>query len=228
MMSIARFRVPAAFCLAMGAACLPLDAQVPAGYQQYDSLGRQFTIALPNGWLVFDQTEHFRRLGATLQAEGFGLIYFSPVDIAALTAITPTGPTDSAMAIRRRVDTGEVPAFFVDRQPTERSMSCASLTRRGYSRVQDLLRRDGNSGGSHILELVGDSAAVGGCQGARFRQRVRTRNGTEWIADVRVAADGSTLYLFSLRNVAAYFDRNLPTFETAMSTLHLAGAPARP
>lgn len=199
-----------------------LAAQVPQGYQLYDSLPNQFTIALPDGWLVFDQNRRMRQLGLDIP-EGFGLVYFSPVNLAA------QGDRPDVAATLSRIDTGELPAFFVDRHLAERGMSCSTLTARGYRKVENLIRNTDFGRGSRPLEpLVGDSTTVGGCQGAHFRGRVRHRDGTEWVIDVRAVADLSTLYLFSLRNVAEYFGRNLPTYEAAMTTLHLAAAPARP
>ena len=44
------------------------------------------------------------------------------------------------------------------------------------------------------------------------------------MVDVRAVSDGKTLYLFSLRNTATNYSRNIETFEKALATLKLSSS----
>lgn len=201
---------------AIGLASLrPLAAlQVPAGYQTYDSLASEFTIALPQGWSAFDQAA---ALGARTPAP-FSMVIFSSVPMV-------QADPQQAVEVLGRVATGEIPSFFVQRQSNDRHMSCAGLTEKGEKRVFKLVRDTEFGRGTKAIEpLRQSSATIGGCQGIRLYGRVQARNGAEWIVEVNAVSNGATLYLFSLRNTAAHFQANAEAYTTALSTLHLAVA----
>jgi hypothetical protein len=42
--------------------------------------------------------------------------------------------------------------------------------------------------------------------------------------DVYAVSDGKTLYLFSLRNIKEYYEKDLEIYEKAISTLKLTGS----
>jgi len=211
----------------MALACAVLEAQLPEGYVLNDALKAQFTLALPAGWMASDQGQRMRQLGVRIP-EGFGLVYFSSVNVAEAFGPFEKGQEEQgqkSLDVLRQINTGELPSFFVDRHRAEKGMSCHSLTAKGSQKVFAMIKDSDFGKGTTTLEpLRMDSTTIGGCQGARYRGRVQGRNGPEWVIDVQAVSDGSVLYLFSLRNRAENFAKNFPVYQTAMSTLRLSVA----
>lgn len=211
----------------MALACAVVEAQLPEGYVLNDALKTQFTLALPAGWMSSDQGQRMRQLGGRIP-EGFGLVYFSSVNVAEAFGPFEKGQEEQgqkSLDVLRQIDTGALPAFFVDRRRAEKGMSCRSLTAKASQKVYDMIKDSDFGKGTKTVEpLRVDSVAIGGCQGASFRGRVQNRNGAEWVIDVQAVSDGTVLYLFSLRNRTEHFDKNFPVYQTAMSTLRLTVA----
>ncbi len=70
-------------------------------------------------------------------------------------------------------------------------------------------------------DLYSETISIGDCQGLRIRGRTKKADGTEKVVDVHALSDGNTLYLFSLRNIAENYDKNLEVYEEAVSTVRL-------
>jgi hypothetical protein len=202
-------------------------AQIPDGYSMYSGHQEQFTLALPEGWIAYDQRKHLAGLGTNAD-DGLGVIIFSPVDLAAMAGPFPAGQQPDVQALldtMGKIDTGELPSFFVERSRSERGMSCASLGDKGIKGIQKRVHESEFGHGTKTIEpLRADSIAVGGCQGIHIHGRVITRTAGEWVVDVHAASDGQFLYLFSLRHSATYFEANLPPYMTGLATLRLAAA----
>lgn len=186
-------------------------AQVPEGFVLYDGHKTEFTIALPRGWMVYDQL-------AALTGKA------SPAGMLIFTSSSPEGlAIEQQLEVMAKMDRGELPSFFVDRAPAKKGTTCASFPEKAQKEVVKLLQR--SLPGANVEPPRVEAATVGGCQGLRVRMNVRAKDGTEWLADIRAVSDGKTLYLFSLRNHSANFEKNLESYEKSMSTLRLAGAP---
>jgi hypothetical protein len=185
----------------------------PEGFYRYEDLKTQFTISLPVGWSVYKQTE-----AITGRPSSMGLVVFSK---------EPVTKPNEAMAdpgLLARVDTGEVPSFFVDRiSPTVSGMSCDNFSTTAAYRVGIGLIKDPMFSAARQLlfatPLEHKRIQLGGCQGFRYEGRGKNN---EWMLDVRAVSDGKVIYLFTLRNRAEYFSKNVATFDQALGTLRLS------
>ena len=186
-----------------------------------DGLKDQFTIILPEGWAVYDQTAAF-----TGKPGLYGMVFFAAEPVLSPGEKVPS--TAESMETLLRIDRGDVPSFFVDRHSAGRGMSCSKLTRNARTGIELMVGRDPIFGGlarqmflpnrphTSLIEL-------GGCQALKLEGRGRVGpEKTEWILDVRAVSDGRTLYLFSLRNPADNFARNRGVYEAALATLRLS------
>ena len=186
-------------------------AQVPDGFVLYEGHKAEFTIALPQGWTVYDQM-------AALGGKP------SPVGMLIFTSSSPEKlEIEQQLKVMGKMDTGELPSFFVDRTPAKKGMTCSSFPEKAQKDVAKLIQR--SLSGANVEPPRVEAATVGGCQGLRVRMDVRAKDGTEWLADVRAVSNGNTLYLFSLRNHKGNFEKNLEAYEKALSTLRMAVAP---
>ncbi len=184
----------------------------PDGYEAYDGLKDQFTIALPAGWSVYDQTQ-----ALSGKASPHGVIFFSA------ELLTKAGETLADLGAMSRADTGDLPSFFVDRKPAARGMSCAKFTKPAAYDIGVMLTEDPIFGAVRrrfsSTPIHHDPIPIGGCQGYRYKGEGKKG---QWILDVRAVSDGKVLYLFSLRSTAENYDKNIDTFEKAIGALRLA------
>lgn len=223
------YRAPLLFLLSitLQAPTLSWAVQIPEGYALYTGHQDEFTLALPADWLAFDQAKLLAGGGVDAPV-GLGLVIFSPVDLAAVMGPFPAGQLpdrDALLATLGRIETGETPNFFVDRSRSEPGMSCAGLGQKGMKNIQKRVHDTDFGRGTKTLEpLRVDSAVVGGCQGIHLHGRVQTRSGEDVVIDVHAASDGRRVYLFSLRNSAAYYEANHAPYSTGLATLRLAAA----
>ena len=204
-----RYALPLAMLFALGTS-RAAHAQLPDGFTLYEGHKSQFTIALPEGWTVYDQ-------GALMsgKASATGMLIFTSTNPSTL-------PVDKQIQLIAQIDTGEAPAFFVDRQKATKGTSCASFPEKAQKDVAKLVQK--SASGTNVQPPVVEAATVGGCQGLHVRLDVKSKDGTEWIVDVRAVSSGNTLYLFSLRNHKANFEKNVESYDKALSTLKMNGA----
>lgn len=180
------------------------------------AVGSQFTITLPDGWSVYDQS------AAVLGIAGpTGMVIFSA------EPLTTPGQATADIEQLARVDRGELPSFFVDRQAAEKGMACDRLSRTAVYNIGMKVIQDPAVGAArrHFGAVAPGHTpvAIGGCQGVRFK--VESRKGDaerHWIIDVRAVSDGTTLYLFALRNPVDHYARNIAAFDAAMATVRFA------
>jgi hypothetical protein len=148
----------------------------------------------------------------------------SPVGMLIFTSSSPKGlEIEAQLKLMGKMDTGELPSFFVDRGPAKEGTTCGSFPDKAQKDVAKLIQR--GFSGTNVEPPRVEAAMVGGCQGLRVRIYVRKKDGTEWKADVRAVSNGNTHYLFALRNHKGNFEKNLDAFEKAMATLRMAVAP---
>ena len=199
-------------------ACLSAPAwaggQSAAGFVLYEGLKEQFTLELPQGWHVFNQSGSpeygvvvFSALSMRIEAEG--------MDEAALMA-----KTRKRMA---QLDSGELASFLVDRYPAKRGMSCDGFSKKARKKKLRVLTGATALGrGSTLLDPAqAEPITLGGCQGLKVLVRAQTAEGWELVMLVYTVAHGQTTYDFILRNRKEYFEKNRPVFEKALSTLKI-------
>jgi len=201
------------------AATLALTAK-PSGAAQgpppaIGGIHGQFAITLPDGWSVYDQTE---ALSGSPSAVGMVLFSAEPV--------TKPGATTADVELLAKIDSGELASFFVERTPGDKRMACDKLSRRMINEIGTRINQE------PVVSTVGRKLfgstfapghrdiELGGCRGVRFVIDAHKDDPAKhWTIDVRAVSDGKVLYLFSLRNRADHYAKNLETFETAMTTV---------
>lgn len=203
------------------AATSPLTA-MPGGAAQGAPAGiggihDQFAITLPDGWSVYDQTE-----ALSGKPSAVGMVFFSAEPVA------KSGATTADAELLAKVDTGELASFFVQRMPADKGMACDKLSRGAIYDIGTRINKDpvvSTVGG----KLFGGGLApghkdveLGGCHGVRYVIGAHKDDPAKhWIVDVRAVSDGKVLYLFSLRNKADHYAKNLEIFEQAIATVRL-------
>jgi hypothetical protein len=199
--------------VALSATMPPADAAddlVP-----FEGLKEQFTIALPGGWNVYNQSE-----ALSGERGPFGVVLFS-----AQTLIKPGEKTADAQLLAK-ADVGEIPSFFVDRQAAGKDMACSEFSRMAGGRVAGMVRKDPafSRGRALPMQFFPERIELGGCQG--FKVQLRAMHSSpeqaEWIIDARAVSDGRVLYLFALRARAEHYQKALGTFEKVLATLKLS------
>ncbi len=196
----------------------PDQAQAqPDGFFSYEGSKEQFTIGIPKGWTVYDQ-------GQVLKASGMDRMPTRTADIVIFyQSSDPTAEGMLSPELMQKVDTGVLPSFFLQRQRADNGMSCNGFSDKAGKRAVDLIGKDPEFRGKNAVEAAhAESFAVGGCKGLRISAKGQRGQGFPLIAEAYVASDGETMYVFSLRNPAENFDKNVDVFHKAISTLKLA------
>jgi hypothetical protein len=178
----------------------------------------QLEITLPDGWSTYDQTE-----GVTGKPSALGVVIFSSQPLVSPGATTPDLPTLAKM------DLGEIPSFFVDRQEADKGMKCEKLSRSAVYHIGTMVNQDpsvstlGRKLFGATQEPAHTNIEIGGCRGVRFRLEANKKDPAKHkVVDVRAVSDGKTLYLFSLRNKGEHYATNLAAFETALASVRFA------
>jgi hypothetical protein len=139
------------------------------------------------------------------------------------TSETGAGPF-MPVGVMRKVDSGEFSSFFLQRQAAAKGMSCTGFSEKAEKKLVDLIGKDQDFKKNALEPAHAEPAAVGGCKGVRVRAKSQPQGGSSWVADAYMASDGETLYIFSLRNQADYYDKNAEVFQKAVSTAKLSAA----
>lgn len=185
-------------------------AGLPEGFVLYEGMKEQFTIALPQGWMAYDQSQ------ALKEAPGrFGMVFF--LASKDFTSETGVGPFIS-VGVMRKVDSGEFSSFFLQRQAADKGMSCTGFSEKAEKKLVDLIGKDPDFKKNALEPAHAEPATVGGCKGVRVHAKGQPQGGSSWVADAYMASDGETLYIFSLRNRAENYDKNVDVFQKAVST----------
>lgn len=192
-------------------------AALPEGFVLYEGLKDQFTIALPEGWTAYDQGRLVKGTSGR-----FGLVSFlesksSNIDTGTLLSAENAG----------RIDTGATASFFVQRQPAEKGTSCSGGFPVGAEKkLVELISGDPvfKKAATTTEAPHAAPASVAGCRGLSIRGRSQLANGIAWVTDAHLASDGETLYIFSLRNHADNYEKNVEVFQKAMATARLSAA----
>jgi hypothetical protein len=198
------------------AAVLALSA-VPGRAQDAPASGPglrdQLSITLPEGWVVWDESEV-----ASGTPGPVGMVVFSAESVMK----GPTAPPDHALIAR--VYSGEIPTFFLERVPARKGMSCDKLSRGTILDVGSRVARDPSVSTSNWVYRGGnpphEDVEIGGCRGVRFVIEFEKKDPAKHrVLDERVASDGKTLYLFKLRTDGSHYAKNLEVFERAVASV---------
>ncbi len=128
------------------------------------------------------------------------------------------------VGVMRKVDSGEFSSFFLQRQAADKGMSCTGFSEKAEKKLVDLIGKDPEFKKGALEPAHAEPATVCGCKGVRVHAKGQPQGGSSWVADAYMASDGEMLYIFSLRNRAENYDKNVDVFQKAVSTLKLSAA----
>jgi len=190
--------------------------RVPEGYEAFDELDHQFTIAIPEGWSNYLQSVVI--IGDRMP---WGRIIFSAEPVRR----DPQAREGDGVSLES-VQRGEAPAFFLDRREARKGKACSGFTppQRAelLEQVNSELRLDGGFEPTGQPEL--SPFSVNGCKGLKIVARSRDADGAERVLDLRAVSDGETVFVFGMRGSAAHVERNRDPFETSVASLKFAVA----
>lgn len=207
------------------AASPPASSQVataeglPEGFVLYEGSKEQFIIGLPKDWTAYDQGQMMKAAGIDRSTGRFGdmIIFYQSKDSTHGLLESPE--------LMGKVDTGELPSFFLQKQPADKGMACTGFSEKAEKKAIDAIGKDPNFKGKNAVEPAhAEPANVGGCKGLRIRAKGQRSPGAPLVADAYAASDGVTLYMFSLRNPADNYEKNVDVFQKAISTLKLSAS----
>jgi len=185
----------------------------PGALSTYRGHAQQFTIDVPSGWFVRDQSDVRGSAGTR------GVIAF-----AAESFNVRGGSVEDVMKAALRHDTGEVPMFFVDRHPNGPGMSCETYTKSAEATVVTSFQSAASLGKGTTVSKPARVGVVriGDCFGLKVRLHARESDGHPLSMLVYTVSDGTTRFDFTLRNHDEFFEKNLPAFEKSIQTVKLA------
>jgi hypothetical protein len=196
-------------------------ATLPDGFVLFEGRKDQFIIAIPKDWAVHDQARVLEEHGVQRMKDNYFnmIIFYRSPDAA------PSG--DMSVEVMRKIDTLEVPSFFVQKMRPSNGMSCGEFSEKAQKEVLKLVSSsDSFAKGATVTEAPhAEPSAVAGCKGTRIQgsgQAQKSSTATKHV--VYAASDGAVLYLFSLRGPADKFDQSAQVFEKAMATARLTAA----
>ena len=196
-------------------------ATLPDGFVLFEGRKDQFIIAIPKDWAVHDQARLLEEHGVQRMKDNYFnmIIFYRSPDAA------PSG--DMSVEVMRKIDTLEVPSFFVQKVRPSNGMSCGEFSEKAQKEVLKLVSSsDSFTKGATVTEAPhAEPSAVAGCKGTRIQgsgQAQKSSTATKHV--VYAASDGAVLYLFSLRGPADKFDQSAQVFEKAMATARLTAA----
>lgn len=197
------------------------DAPVSAdfAYKPYHGNRDQFTLEIPDGWHVVDQSPY--------SDKGVIAFYSQPMQMKIdKDPVLARQQEQAFQKLLEGMESGEIPSFFIDRYKADKGMTCTGFDARAQKKkVKIFVKADALGSKSKIIgEPEVANAPVGGCQGLRVMVRANTAAGaTVQMLVYSAAVDGIT-YDLALIAEPRYFDQNLPWFERVVSSMRLAGA----
>jgi tRNA(Leu) C34 or U34 (ribose-2'-O)-methylase TrmL len=196
--------------------------KVPAGYRTYEALESQLTLAMPQSW-----TGYILSLVMAGERARAGTIVFTEKPVLAVER-APSGELKSKEDHQAldRVLAGEALAFFLEKEPAAKGVSCKGLSQEAVAKLMERARNDAllGPGGSWLEPPHSEPATLDRCAGLRIQGRARRADGREVLLDLRAAAHGETLYLFGLRAPAADDKGYREPFETAIASIRFSVA----
>lgn len=196
------------FCVVLSATSVV--SQEPARFDLYEVYHKQFIIWLPEGWIAASDDSKFESDLRT----SIGRIVFGPERIEVENA-------KEKEEIMKKYTTGELPSFSVQRFPLKFDIYCDSFPKETQRKVVKMVYKDPmfDRKNKHLERFRADTVFTGECVGIRIRGRTQQPDGIVWVMDAYAFADDEILYLFTLKNVAEYYEINSSLFEQFISTL---------
>jgi hypothetical protein len=195
--------------------------RVPDGFETYDELDHQFTIAIPEGW-----SSYHRSLVEVDGRAMWGEVLFMPGSAPKPSTIRLEGKGYVLQRSLNAVLSGENGGFFVDRREAQSGMSCEGFTEKARNRLlmdateDPLFPEDGGKEESTRTEPI----VVDGCHGLRILRRSRQPGEPERVLDRVAVCRGETLYFFGLRSRADRYEADRKVYETSLASVRFSVA----
>jgi hypothetical protein len=191
---------------------------MPDGFVRYEGSKEQFTIGLPKDWATYDQGQMLKAAGMECMGHFEDMIIFYQSSDSTKTLM-------ESPELMAKVDTGEIPSFFLQKQHAEKGMACTGFSEKAEKKAIDSIAKDPGFRGKNAVEQAhAEPVDVGGCRGLRIRAKGQGSSGATVVADAYAASDGVTLFMFSLRNPADHYAKNVDVFQKAISTLKFSAS----
>jgi hypothetical protein len=191
---------------------------VPDGFQVYDKLDSQFTMAIPAGWSVYH-----RALIETGQNRIWGEAVFSSEPILEESEQDPERREQRRRRMLRAIDDGEAGGIFVDRREPRRGMRCEGFSEKAMLRLREWAAADPlfDEGRGVDESIRTEPIVIDGCMGLRIVRQSRRPEEPERILDLRVISNDQIVFLFGLRSQAGRYESDLASFETVVGSVRL-------
>lgn len=188
-------------------------------YKTYQGNRDQFTVEVPQGWQVIDQTPYSK--------SGVIAFYSQPIETTIdRDPVIAKQQHEALIQLLNDMTSGRLPTFFVDRYKADKGMACNGYDARAEKRKVKIFTSAAALGRKPKLLGQPESVAVdfGGCRGLKVTFSAAIEFGQTMKMQVYTAAVDGVTYDFALLTEAQYFEQNLPWFERMIGTVRLAGA----
>lgn len=177
----------------------------------------QFTLELPEGWYVVDQSPQSRT--------GVIAFYSQPLNTKLDKDPVISKQQEQAMiGLVNDMLSGALPFFIVDRYKAEKGMTCAGFDERAQKRKLKIFKNSSAFGDD--ARVVGtpeiSTTEFGGCKGIKAMVLAEGYASLQMLV-YSAAVDGIT-YDIALVTETKYFEQNLPWFERTVASVQLTGA----
>lgn len=190
-----------------------------APYMTYQGNRDQFTVELPQGWHVVDQSPYSKT--------GVIAFYSQPIEIKLDKDPVIAGQQQADfMQLMNDMTSGALPTFFADRYKADKGMSCGGYDARAQKKKVKIFTSAAALGRKPKLLGEPETAAVdfGGCRGLKVTFRAVADYGATLKMQVYTAAVDGLTYDFALLTEERFFAQNLPWFERMIASVRLTDA----
>ena len=185
----------------------------------YDGNRDQFTLHIPDGWFVVDQTP-YRETGV--------VAFYSQPLVMRLDEdpAVREEQTRQMMALADDLMSGAAPAFFMDRYKAGSGMACTGFSDKAQKTKLKIIANSRALGKGSKVVGQPDVMQIdfAGCKGLRVSMRFKIPGDEDRQMLVYTASSDDITYDFVLLTDVRYFEQNLPWFERVVSTAKLTAA----
>lgn len=185
----------------------------------YQGNRNQFTIDIPDGWHVVDQSPY--------SETGVVAFYSQPLEAKYdKDPVVNQQRQQAMMDLLDGMESGAVPSFFIDRYKAEKGMTCDGFDARAQKKKLKIFTSSNALGkGAKVVGKPDVSTTeFGGCMGLKALIVADTLDGNGMRMLVYSAAVAGITYDIALMAQPAYFAQNLAWFERVVASTRLTAA----
>lgn len=188
-------------------------------YKTYQGNRDQFTVEVPQGWQVIDQSPYSNT--------GIIAFYSQPIETTIdRDPVIAQQQHQALIALLNDMTSGRLPTFFAERYEAGKGMACNGFDARAEKKKVKTFT--GAAALGRKPKIVGEPEVVavdfGGCRGLKVTFSAKIEHGQTMKMQVYTAAVDGLTYDFALFTEEQYFEQNLPWFERMIGTVRLTAA----